>query len=121
MYKNCKLILTNYYYKSITNTLALQINKKHVRTLLVRNTTDLLRIDPVRPISAQNTSSDDSVEITNVLQEIEGDDEAQEVKPSMRVSIAEKQIKRMILVLNVNCFHVFFLGTKLFFWDSFLS
>ena len=35
MYKNCKLILTNYYYKSITNTLALQINKKHVRTLLV--------------------------------------------------------------------------------------
>ena len=35
MYKNCKLIFTNYYYKSITNTLALQINKKHVRTLLV--------------------------------------------------------------------------------------
>ena len=35
MYKNCKLILTNYCYKSITNTLALQINKKHVRTLLV--------------------------------------------------------------------------------------
>ena len=26
MYKNCKLILTNYYYKSVTNTLALQIN-----------------------------------------------------------------------------------------------
>ena len=38
MYKNCKLILTNYYYKSITNTLAVQINKKHVRTLLVIKT-----------------------------------------------------------------------------------
>ena len=35
MYKNCKLILTNCYYKSITNTLALQVNKKHVRTLVV--------------------------------------------------------------------------------------
>ena len=33
IYKNCKLILTNYYYISITNTLALQINKKHARTL----------------------------------------------------------------------------------------
>ena len=30
MYKNCKLTLTNFYYISITNTLALQINKKHV-------------------------------------------------------------------------------------------
>ena len=28
MYKNCKL--KNFYYISITNTLALQINKKHV-------------------------------------------------------------------------------------------
>ena len=27
MYKNCELTLTNYYYISITNTLALQINK----------------------------------------------------------------------------------------------
>ena len=42
MYKNCKLILTNYYYKSITNTLALQRNKKHVRTLLVIKTNDAI-------------------------------------------------------------------------------
>ena len=27
MYKNYKLILTNYYYISVTNTVALQINK----------------------------------------------------------------------------------------------
>ena len=38
-------------------------------------------IDPVVPIPTQDTSSDDSVEITNVLQETEGDDELQEVKP----------------------------------------
>ena len=34
-------------------------------------------IDPVVPISTQDTSSDDSVEITNVLQATEGDDEVQ--------------------------------------------
>ena len=38
MYKNCKLILTNYYYIVITNTLALQINKtrpnSHIQFLL---------------------------------------------------------------------------------------
>ena len=33
------------------------------------------------PIPTQDTSSDDSVEITNVLQEAEGDQEVQEVKP----------------------------------------
>ena len=38
-------------------------------------------IDPVVPIPTQDTSSDDSVEITNVLQEAEGDQEVQEVKP----------------------------------------
>ena len=27
MYKNYKLILTNYYYISVTNTVALQVNK----------------------------------------------------------------------------------------------
>ena len=37
-------------------------------------------IDLVAPIRTQDTSSDDSVEITKVLQETEGDDEAQEVK-----------------------------------------
>ena len=71
------------------------------------------------PIRTQDTSSDDSVETTNVLQETEGDDEAQEVKRHMRVSIVEKQIKRMILVLNVSCFHVFFLRYKIIFWGSF--
>ena len=38
-------------------------------------------IDPAVPIPTQDMSSDDSVEITNVLQETEGDDEVQEVKP----------------------------------------
>ena len=38
-------------------------------------------LDPVVPIPTQDTSSDDSVEITNVLQKTEGDDEVQEVKP----------------------------------------
>ena len=38
-------------------------------------------IDPVVPIPTQDTSSDDSVEITNVLQETEDDDVVQEVKP----------------------------------------
>ena len=46
----------------------------HVKTLSQH-------IDPVVPIPTQDTSSDDSVEITNVFQEIEGDEEAQEVKP----------------------------------------
>ena len=31
MYKNCKLILTNYYYKSITNTLALPSRDSKIR------------------------------------------------------------------------------------------
>ena len=35
----------------------------------------------LRPGSTSSTSSDDSVEITNVLQETKGDDEVQEVKP----------------------------------------
>ena len=38
-------------------------------------------IDSVVPNHTQDLSSDDSVEITNVLQETEGDDEVQEVKP----------------------------------------
>ena len=33
IFKNCKPTLTNYYYISITNTLVLQINQKHFRTL----------------------------------------------------------------------------------------
>ena len=76
-------------------------------------------IDLVVPICTQGTSSDDAVETTNVLQETEVDDEAQEVKPRMRVSIAEKQIKRIIVVLNVSCLHVFFLWYEIIFWDSF--
>ena len=67
-------------------------------------------IDPVVPIPTQDTSSDDSVEITNVLQETEGDNEVQEVKHAARVSIAKKEIKRMILVLNISCFYVLFLS-----------
>ena len=67
-------------------------------------------IDPVMPIPTQDTSSDDSVEITNVLQETEGANEVQEVKHAARVSIAKKEIKRMILVLNVSCFYVLFLS-----------
>ena len=35
----------------------------------------------LRPGSTSSTSSDDSAEITNVLQETKGDDEVQEVKP----------------------------------------
>ena len=35
----------------------------------------------LRPGSTSSTSSDDSVEITNVLQETKDDDEVQEVKP----------------------------------------
>ena len=35
----------------------------------------------LRPGSTSSTSSDDSVKITNVLQETKGDDEVQEVKP----------------------------------------
>ena len=35
----------------------------------------------LRPGFTSSTSSDDSVEITNVLQETKGDDEVQEVKP----------------------------------------
>ena len=61
------------------------------------------------------TSSDDSVEITNVLQETKGDDEVQEVKPRSSRIVVEKQIRRMILVLNVTCFHVFFLSCKIIF------
>ena len=33
MYEKCELALTNYYYISITNTLALPVDKKQVRTL----------------------------------------------------------------------------------------
>ena len=35
----------------------------------------------LRPGSTSSTLSDDSVKITNVLQETKGDDEVQEVKP----------------------------------------
>ena len=35
----------------------------------------------LRPGSTSSTSSDDSAEVTNVLQETKGDDEVQEVKP----------------------------------------
>ena len=38
-------------------------------------------IDPVVPIPTQDASSDDSVEIKNVLQETKGNDKVQEVKP----------------------------------------
>ena len=69
----------------------------------------------LRPGSTSSTSSDDSVKITNVLQETKGDDEVQEVKPRSSRIVVEKQIRRMILVLNVTCFHVFFLSCKIIF------
>ena len=35
---------------------------------------------------------------------------------AVRVSIAENQTNRMILVLNITCFHVFFLRYKIIFF-----
>ena len=67
-------------------------------------------IDLAVLMPTKDTSLDDSAETTKKVMT-----RYNKLNHAARVSKAEKQIKRMILVLNVSCFHVFFLRYKIIF------
>ena len=73
-------------------------------------------IDPVVPIPTQDTLSGDSAELQMFYKKLKMMMRYKKLNHAARVSIEEKQIKRMVLVLNISCFHIFFLRCKIIFW-----
>ena len=73
-------------------------------------------IGAVVPIPTQDRSTDDSVEITNVLQETEGDDKVQEVISRSSGIDSRKADKEDDSGIScISCFHVLFLRYKIIF------